>query len=400
MKIAYVGPISLHVLADAGVDTTAAPAGFLYPFGASLVREYLRQGHSVSIVTTAHRLPQPYSWSAGRLSIDVIPTRRRYMFCLDAYRHERRQMIRALSRRQPDVIHAQWTYEFAHASLESGFPCLVTARDSPRQILRHSPSPMNLYKKFYGDWLIPRIPRLTAVSPYMRQELREAYTLQSDPIVIPNGMRPEMFAGADAVDTKGPFTFATVAGWDSRKNPKPLLVAFGSLARRHPECRLHLIGRGFEPGGPADVWAAGRGLSEGVVFMGPLSHVHVLQHLRQHVDVFVHPTLEESFGSAILEAMSQRVPVIAGATSGAVPWILDDGRAGLLVDVSSPDALRDGMERLLTDGSLRGRYATLGYERASSSFALAAVAEDFLSVLDDVRAEADASTGRASPCRR
>lgn len=385
MRVAYAGPISLHLLQDEGVDPASTPPGFLYAFGAYLVREYLRQGHEVSVVTTIHRLPSPYSWSNGRLSIDAVPTRRGYLFCLDGFRAERRQMVAALRRRRPDVVHAQWTYEFAHAGLGSGLPCLVTARDSPRQILGHSPSAYTFYKKCYGDWLIPRIPRLTAVSPYMRQELLDSYALRTDPLVIPNGIRPEVFAAAERPSVRRPFTFTTVAGWDPRKNATSLLAAFAALHRRRDDARLHLIGRGLEPDGPAARWARARGGAAGMVFLGHLQHADVLRQLREHTDAFVHPTLEESFGSAILEAMSQRVPVIAGRASGAVPWILDEGRAGMLVDVTSPDALREGMERMMSDVELRQRHARAGYERASTEFALPAVADRFLAALRDVR---------------
>ncbi|MFM7291815.1 MAG: glycosyltransferase, partial [Planctomycetia bacterium] len=129
MRIAYLVPISLHLLEPEGVDTAVAPVGFQYAFGAYLVREYLRRGHEVSVVTTVHRLPRPFSWSNGRLSIDAVPSRRGYLFCLDDFRRERRLMREAVLRRGPDVLHAQWTYEFAHAALDTGLPCLITARD-------------------------------------------------------------------------------------------------------------------------------------------------------------------------------------------------------------------------------------------------------------------------------
>lgn len=400
MRIAYMGPISLHLLQSEGIDVASTPTGYQYAFGAYLVREYLRRGHEVSVVTTIHRLPSPYSWSNDRLSIDAVPTRRGYLFCLDAFRTERRQMIAALTRRQPDVVHAQWTYEFAHAALGSGIPCLVTARDSPRQIVGHSPSAYTLYKKCYGDWLIPQIPRLTAISPYMRQELIDCYPLKSDPVVIPNGIRPEVFATAERGRPARPFTFTTVAGWDPRKNPKPLMTAFAAIVRRYPDTRLQFIGWGFEPDGPAARWAAKRGLSAGIAFMGHRSHPDVLRQLREHTDAFVHPTLEESFGSSILEAMSQRLPVIAGRDSGAVPWILDEGRVGMLVDVTSPESLRSGMEAVLTDAALRERFAREGFARASSSFTLATVADRYLSVLDDVRSEWTTTSADPASCRR
>jgi len=109
--------------------------------------------------------------------------------------------------------------------------------------------------------------------------------------------------------------------------------------------------------------------------------------------------MEESFGSAILEAMSQRLPVIAGADSGAVPWVLDDGRAGMLVDVTSSESLRSGMEKVMTDTALRERLMTEGYERARSQFTLAAVADQYLSVLEDVRSGKTTEFGNTPPCR-
>jgi glycosyltransferase involved in cell wall biosynthesis len=124
----------------------------------------------------------------------------------------------------------------------------------------------------------------------------------------------------------------------------------------------------------------------------------VLRHLRDHTDAFVHPTLEESFGSSILEAMSQRLPVIAGEDSGAVPWILDDGRVGMLVDVTSPESLCSGMERVMTDAVLRERYAQEGFDRAASSFTLATVAERYLSVLGDVQSGRDTAAVSTLQC--
>ena len=171
-----------------------------------------------------------------------------------------------------------------------------------------------------------------------------------------------------------------------------------ALRRRRPDCRLRLAGHGFEADGPAVRWASGRGLTAGVEFLGHLSHAAVIAEIRERADVFVHPTLEESFGSSILEAMSQRVPVVAGIRSGAVPWILDEGRAGLLVDVASADALGRGMERLMDDEGLRSRLASAGFERARGEFSLAAVADRFLELLERVRHEQGVPSLERSPC--
>jgi len=70
----------------------------------------------------------------------------------------------------------------------------------------------------------------------------------------------------------------------------------------------------------------------------------------------------------------------------------------MLVDVTSPESLRSGMEKVMTDTALRERYAREGYDRALSSFTLAAVAEQYLSVLADVRSGRNSLPMNTLPC--
>ncbi|KGJ81791.1 hypothetical protein GY21_01600 [Cryobacterium roopkundense] len=50
----------------------------------------------------------------------------------------------------------------------------------------------------------------------------------------------------------------------------------------------------------------------------------------------------------LLEAMSAKLPIVAGVRSGGVPWTLFEGEAGILVDVSAVDALSKGILQTLT----------------------------------------------------
>ena len=69
------------------------------------------------------------------------------------------------------------------------------------------------------------------------------------------------------------------------------------------------------------------GVSDRVRFFGHREDVPVLMRA---VDAIVHPSMEpEPFGRTLVEAMLARRPVIAAA-AGAVPEILDDGRAGMM----------------------------------------------------------------------
>jgi glycosyltransferase involved in cell wall biosynthesis len=66
----------------------------------------------------------------------------------------------------------------------------------------------------------------------------------------------------------------------------------------------------------------------------------------------------------LIEAMSQGLPVVAGAHAGAVPWVLGHGRAGVLVDVDDPRAIARAVEAVLSQEALRERLVNDGYDWA------------------------------------
>ncbi len=63
-------------------------------------------------------------------------------------------------------------------------------------------------------------------------------------------------------------------------------------------------------------------------------------------DVFVLPTLQDNFPNTALEALACGLPVV-GSRVGGVPEIVRDGFTGLLVEPDSPDALANGVKKLL-----------------------------------------------------
>ena len=90
-------------------------------------------------------------------------------------------------------------------------------------------------------------------------------------------------------------------------------------------------------------------------FIGRIPYSQLLDGLAT-ADVLVHPSLEETFGMSIAEAMALGVPVIGGAHSGAVPWVVGEG--GILTDVTSAEAIEQAMFELL-DSPERYRAAVL-----------------------------------------
>jgi glycogen(starch) synthase len=98
-----------------------------------------------------------------------------------------------------------------------------------------------------------------------------------------------------------------------------------------------------------------------VVFHGFVTEER-LRHHYQTCDLFVAPSLYESFGLIYHEAMQYGKPVI-GCFTGGVPEVVEHGIEGLLVEPDHPSALRQAMEQLMRDDDLRIRMGRAGRER-------------------------------------
>jgi len=106
-----------------------------------------------------------------------------------------------------------------------------------------------------------------------------------------------------------------------------------------------------------------RNLTSNVKFLGEVPE-ETLQHLYQSCDLFVAPSLYESFGLVYLEAMNYAKPVVACHTGG-VPEVVDHGVTGLLVEPEAPAALAEAIVSLLRspdklhDMGMAGRHRLL-----------------------------------------
>ena len=169
------------------------------------------------------------------------------------------------------------------------------------------------------------------------------------------------------MNTEHPIIISINNGFGKRKNVNSLIRAFGIIKRKVPGCRLLLVGSGFEKNSVAYNWTIKNCLTDGINFLGLLTHDGVLKIL-ERADLLVHPALEESFGMIFLEAMAKRTPVIGGKYSGAVPWVLGYGQAGILTDVRSPELIAKEATRLLMNKKLWASYSEAGYKYALGNF--------------------------------
>jgi glycosyltransferase involved in cell wall biosynthesis len=103
------------------------------------------------------------------------------------------------------------------------------------------------------------------------------------------------------------------------------------------------------------------------------------------LDVFVLPSLWEGFGLVLLEAMAAGRPIIASNVS-AIPEVLKQGHAGILVPSGQPQELANAIIRLLEDEKLRGDLGKRGRELVESEFLASTMIDATIEIYNELLA--------------
>lgn len=143
---------------------------------------------------------------------------------------------------------------------------------------------------------------------------------------------------------------------EPRKNLGGLLSAFRNLDR---DVDLVIAG---PQGWNEDLDALTSGVRERVKVVGFVPGAD-RDALYAGAAVVCFPSFMEGFGLPVLEAMAQGAPVVTSAGTSTEEVAAG---AGILVDPSDPEAIADGLRRVLDDDSLASELRTKGRERAAT----------------------------------
>lgn len=140
---------------------------------------------------------------------------------------------------------------------------------------------------------------------------------------------------------------------EKRKGIDTLIEAIPAIVDRVPNVRFTIVGgdTNLSPLGGSYKKYLLKKLNnkyhQYVDFKGFVPDVNLHEYYRK-CDVFVAPSLYESFGLIYLEAMAWGKPVI-GCHVGGVPEVIADGETGIIIPPEDAKALAEAVSFLLTD---------------------------------------------------
>ena len=288
-----------------------------------------------------------------------------------------------------DILHAH--YAMPHAACAylarqmlngTGVHTVTTLHGTDITLVGQAPS---FYK--VTRFSIAQSDAVTAVSDWLREETRRRFSLERPIEVIPNFVDTALFRPRPLEERRACFAdpgeklLVHVSNFRPVKNVGAVIEVFRRVAARHP-ARLLLVGDGPERVS-VEAQVQRLGLSDRVRFLGGQEYVEEILPL---ADVFLLPSLHESFGLVALEASACRVPVVATSVGGT-PEVVTDGVTGFLREPGDVDGLAEATELLVADPERAAAMGRAGRERAEGEFAIDRIVPRYLALYESLLAE-------------
>jgi N-acetyl-alpha-D-glucosaminyl L-malate synthase BshA len=338
-----------------------------------------RRGHEVHLVSSE----LPFRWRAvpglsfERVLVPEYPLFREPQYLLALTN----TLVRVSRERRLDILHAHYAVPHATAAyLAHQILSSTCSVDAPRTVTTLHGTDITLIGSdpSYASvvaFSIERSHGITAVSESLRQETIQSLGIRREIRVIPNflvcsewrrlppGEVPEP-ARPRSTDEK---IVMHISNFRPVKRVSAVVDIFRRIRERVP-ARLVLIGDGPERG-TVERRIADLGLGDSVVVAG--EQLDLVPWL-SGADLFLLPSIQESFGMAALEAMACEVPVVASRLGG-LPEIIADDDTGFLCDKDDLDGMAERGVEILRDAALAARISAAAAAEVRRQYCASAI---------------------------
>jgi glycosyltransferase involved in cell wall biosynthesis len=233
--------------------------------------------------------------------------------------------------------------------------------------------PSNLKQKIYRVLYYPlvmqkivsnRLDRIITVSQDSAREITHAFGVPPEKIsVVYNGLDSEEFAPIPNIPKK-PRSLIFVGNSEDRK--KGLLYLLEALAFLPEDITLTVVDGGAPRRSYASMLTEKFRIGHRVHFTGKINPADLIRYYCG-AEIAVIPSLYEGFGFPAAEAMACELPVIA-STAGALPEVVGDDGAALLVPPRNASAIADAILKLVENPNLRQKMGKAARERILKFF--------------------------------
>jgi N-acetyl-alpha-D-glucosaminyl L-malate synthase BshA len=306
------------------------------------------RGHEVHVITVSEVLPME-SIQQG-FFIHRIPKRGSgFVSTISFWIH----VSWMLSKLKPDIISAQ-SVPLGVPGLVSkillNVPCVVWGQGSDIYL-------QSRRKNLISEIVLRNADAVIALTEDMKRRMMDIF--ERNVYVVPNGIDLDRFRELSSERCRAALNIRanekiiiSVGRLHPIKGHKYLIESLKTICKQHKDVQLILVGDGEEKYS-LELLVEKLDLGAKVKFVGAIKNEDIPKYMAAS-DIFVLPSLSESFGIVNLEAMASGLPIVASKVGG-VPEIVIDGENGFLVEPESPKEIAEKVTILLEDDELRKR---------------------------------------------
>ena len=286
------------------------------------------------------------------------------------------------------------------APVNTSIPLVVTLHDiiymesSYCKILGSSGTTYQKFGNAYRRMIVPKVvkksKKIITVSHFEKDRIGEFFGMKGDPrlTAVYNGVSEHFKPVTDKetlLRVKQKYHlpdhyFFFLGNTDPKKNTRGTLKAYSDfLKQQGGDMRLVMLDYDRVELEKLLVEIDDRNLIDRIILTGYVVNTD-LPAIYSQSELFLYPSLRESFGIPMLEAMACGVPVITSNTS-SMPEV--SGDAALLVDPFDVTQITQGMITLLNNAEMRNKLIEKGFSQASK-FTWQAMAEKVLEIYSSI----------------
>ena len=274
---------------------------------------------------------------------------------------------------------------------------IIYMEHSYLKILKGTGTPYQKFGNIYRKMIVPRIVRkskvITTVSHFEKNRIGEFFGMKGDSRLkaVYNGFGAHFKPMTDAAELgriKEKYHlpehfFFFLGNTDPKKNTKGTLKAFSDFLKQ-TTVDYKLVMLDYDRTELEKILAeiGNPGLIDKIVLTGYVANTD-LPGIYSQCEIFLYPSLRESFGIPMLEAMGCGAPVITSTTS-SMPEVAGD--AAYLIDPFKPEEITAAIIKVLSDKKLREELIQKGFLQAAK-FSWKAMAEQFVEIYREMESE-------------
>ena len=278
------------------------------------------------------------------------------------------QIKNIIKKEKPDVINAHTPVPFISdvtAMVCGNIPFILTYHTG--SMMLKGKLLKDLLIKFYESSILKitlkKTKKIICSSDFVRVDFLKDYSKNT--ITITPGVDINRFKPGIA-DSKNKILF--VAGLkkaEKYKGLEYLLSAVNIIKKNIKDAKLTVVGEGDYVTYYKKL-CKNLGIIRNVEFKGVLYNKNLVKEY-QKTNVFVLPSLYDSCPLVLLEAMACKKPVV-GSDIGGIPYLIDNGKNGLLVPPKDPEALAKAIIKILKNPKLAKKMGRNGYMNVMDNF--------------------------------